>query len=110
MASASQSEHKFASVAASGSGNNTLIAAAGAGKKIRVLAMVLVATTAVTVKLQSAAGGTDITGAMPLGATGVLVLPYNPGGWCETAANALLNLVLGSAVAVAGAITYVEVG
>lgn len=103
-----QSDVQFVAVQAAVSGNNTLIAAV-AGRKIRVLAAVLVATTAVTAKFQSAAGGTDISGAMPLGANGTLVLPLNTAGWFETASGALLNLVLGGAIAVAGSITYVLV-
>jgi threonine synthase len=97
---------KFVAIAASASGVNVLLAAV-AGKKIRVLSYVLVATTAVTAKFQN--GATDISGAMPLGATGVLVAPMNILGHFETAVNAALNLTLGSAVAVAGHLTYIEV-
>jgi hypothetical protein len=38
-----------------------------------------------------------------------LVLPENKGGWFETADNTLLNLELGGAVQVSGALTYIEV-
>jgi hypothetical protein len=38
---------------------------------------------------------------------GQLVLPYNPAGWCETAASALLNLELSAATAVGGVLGYV---
>jgi hypothetical protein len=38
-----------------------------------------------------------------------LVLPYNPLGWFETAAGALLNLELGGNVSVDGALVYQEV-
>lgn len=106
--SAVQSTPQHAAIAASSSGNNTVVAAV-TGRKVRVLAAVFVAAGAVTVKLQSGAGGTDLTGAMALAANGVLVLPFNPQGWCETAVAALLNLSLGGAVSVAGVITYVEV-
>lgn len=99
---------KFAAISASSSGNNTLIAAV-ASKKIRVLSYTLVCTTAVTAKLQSGASGTDLTGAMPFGANGGVSAPFNPLGHFETAVNTLLNLSLGSAVAVAGHICYVEV-
>lgn len=99
---------KFAAISASSSGNNTLVAAVTA-KKIRVLAYTIVTTTAVTVRFQSAAGGTALTGAMPSGATGVLVGNFNPVGHFETVAGELLNLSLGGAVAVAGHLVYVEV-
>lgn len=104
-----QSEAKFAAIAAATAGDNTLVAAVTA-KKIRVLAMVLVASGgANSTRLESGAGGTALTGVMDLAADGQLVLPYNPLGWCETAAGALLNLELSAATAVAGALTYVEV-
>jgi hypothetical protein len=99
---------KFAAISAAGSGNNTLVAAV-TGKKIRVIAMAVIATGAVNAKLQSGAGGTDITGLFYLAANGGFVLPYNPVGWCETAAAALLNLNLSGAVAVGGCLVYVEV-
>lgn len=96
---------KFAKISTSTSAD---IVALVASKKIRVLALSLMVTTAVTAKFQS--GGTsDLTGAYPLGVNGGIVLPFCPVGHFETAAGEKLNLVLGSGVAVAGAITYVEV-
>ena len=98
-------DYLYASISASSSGNNTLKAAVAA-KKIRVYAYVIVATTAVTAKFQSAAGGTDLTGAMPLGANGGVAAPFNPAGWFETVAGELLNLSLGGAVQVSGHFVY----
>jgi hypothetical protein len=40
---------------------------------------------------------------------GQLVLQYNPAGWCETAASALLNLELSAGTAVGGVLGYVTV-
>lgn len=87
------------------SGANELVAAV-AGAKYRVLAVAVVATTAVTVKFQSAS--TDITGTFPLGANGGIVLPFNEHGWFETAANEALNITLGSAVATGVQIQYIK--
>ena len=100
---------KFALVAAASSGDNTLVAAV-TGKKIRVLSGSLTMTgTAVTIRFESAAGGTALTGAMtPLQGT-TIALPFSPVGHFETAASALLNLELGGAQGVGGWITYVEV-
>lgn len=95
-------------MSASTNGNNTLVAAV-TGRKVRVLAAVLVAAGTVSPKFQSGAGGTDLTGAMPMVANGALVLPFNPEGWFETAAGALLNLALTAGVAVTGLLVYVEV-
>lgn len=99
---------KFAAIAASSSGNNTLIAAV-TGKKIRVLAYNIIANAAVNAKFQSAAGGTDLTGLKYFSANGGICAPFNPLGWFETASAALLNLSLSGAVAVGGELVYVEV-
>lgn len=104
-----QSVTQFAAIAAATGGDNTLVAGV-VGKKIRVLSLVLVASGgANSVRLESAAGGTALTGVMDLGADGQLILPYNPAGWCETAAAALLNLELSAATAVGGTLGYVLV-
>jgi hypothetical protein len=99
---------KYAIIDAAGSGNNTLVAAV-TGKKIRVLAFVMVGAGIVNVAFQSGAGGTALSGAMPLIANSVVFGSYNPLGWFETAAAALLNLNLSAAIGVRGMLTYVEV-
>ena len=87
------------------SGDNTIVAA-DATRKIRVLALFLVAAAAVTARFEGGAAGTALTGQMVLIASTPLVLPLNPLGWFETAANTLLNLELSGAVSVDGAMTY----
>ncbi|MBX4189784.1 hypothetical protein KW791_00580 [Candidatus Parcubacteria bacterium] len=99
---------KFATIAASSSGNNTIVSAVST-KKIRVIQMDLMADGDVNVKFQSGAGGTDITGLSYLTLNTGLVRGYSPIGWFETAASNLLNLNLSDAVAVGGSLTYVEV-
>lgn len=89
------------------SGDNTIVAAPGAGKKIRVIGFFLVAGGAVTARFESGASGTALTGQMSLAANGGVVSAYNPGGcFADCAANTLLNLELGGAVSVDGALTY----
>ena len=103
-----QSVPQYAVVAASAS-DNTLVAAV-TSKKIRVIAAVFVASGgANSLRLESDTGGTALTGVMDVGDNLQLVLPYNPAGWCETAAGKLLNLELGAATSVAGLLTYVTV-
>lgn len=100
---------KYAKIAASASGNNTLIAAV-TGKKIRVLAYNFMGAGAVNAKFQDGAGGTDLTGLKYIAAAGGgICAPFNPVGWFETTAATLLNLNLSGAVGVGGEITYVEV-
>lgn len=100
---------KFAAIDAASSGNNTIVAAV-TGKKIRVLACFLIMTgTAVTIRFESGADGTALTGQMTPSQGGGFVLPFNPVGWFETAASTLLNLELGGAQSVDGSVTYVEV-
>jgi hypothetical protein len=92
-----------------GSGDNTLVAAV-TGKKIRVLQCMLVMTgTAVTIRFESGAGGTALTGQMQPSQGGGFVLPFSPVGWFETAASTLLNLELGGAQSADGVLAYVEV-
>ncbi len=102
------SETKYAVIDHAGSGDNTVVVAV-TGKKIRVLALFLVTGAAVTVRFESGAGGTALTGQMVLAVNSVLAVPFNPEGWFETAAGALLNLELSAAVSVDGALAYQEV-
>lgn len=99
---------KYAIIDAAGSGDNTLLAAV-TSKKIRVLSAFLVAAGTVNVRFESGAGGTALTGQMNLVANTGFVLPYNPGGWFETASNTLLNLELSAAISVDGSFSYIEV-
>lgn len=99
---------KFAVISAASSGDNTLVAAV-ASKKIRVLSYSLVANGTVTVRFESGAGGTALSGQMDFVANTGISVPFSPVGHFETAANTLLNLELSGAVEVAGHLTYIEV-
>jgi len=99
---------KYAAIDHATSGDNTLVVAV-TGKKIRVLSCWLVSAGAVTTRFESAAGGTALSGQITLTAGTGFVLPYNEGGWFETAASVLLNLELSGAVSVDGSLSYVEV-
>lgn len=99
---------KFAIIDAATSGDNTLVAAV-TGKKIRVLALYIVAAGAVNTRFESGASGTALSGQMNLTTNSGFTLPYNPVGWFQTAASALLNLELSGAVSVDGGLVYVEV-
>ncbi len=102
------SELQYASIDAAASGDNTLVAAVS-GKRIRVLSLFLVASGAVTVAFESGASGTALTGDMNVGANGNVTMPFNPEGWFQTVAGALLNMELGGATSVDGCLTYVLV-
>lgn len=99
---------QYAKIDAATSGDNTLVAAV-TGKKIRVLSLFLVSAGTVDTRFESGASGTALTGQMSLVANTGYVLPYNPMGWFESAASALLNLELSAAISVDGCLTYVEV-
>lgn len=100
---------KYAVIDDASSGDNELVAAVS-GKKIRVLSVFAVAANTVTVRFESGAGGTALTGQMVLtNPSDGFVLPFNPGGWFETAAGAALNLELSGAVSVDGCLSYIEV-
>lgn len=100
---------KRAAIDGATNGDNTLVAAV-AGKKIRVLALFAIMTgTSVTIRFESGAGGTALTGQMTPTQGGGFVLPYCPVGWFETTAGALLNMELGGAQSVDGVLVYTEV-
>lgn len=100
---------QFAVISGSTSGDNTLITAV-VGKKFRVLSLFLVSAGTTTVRFESGAGGTALTGAMSLIANTGVVLPYNQAGWFQTTTtNQLLNMELNAAVQVSGSLTYIEV-
>lgn len=88
--------------------DNTIVAAV-AGKRIRVVSYFLVNTTAQTIRFESAAGGTALTGQMALANNGVLEAPFNPMGHFQTVKGELLNLELSGATSVDGHLTYIEV-
>lgn len=99
---------KYASIAVSSSGNNSVIAAVS-GKRFRVLGWYLTANAAVNAKFQS--NSVDATGLMYNAAQGDgLVAPFSQAGWFETlTANQALNLNLSGAVAVGGIVIYAEI-
>lgn len=94
-----------AKIDAASSGDNTLLAAV-TGRKIRVHALFLVSAGTVTVRFESGASGTALTGQMNMVANSGFVLPFNPAGWFETAPATLLNLELSDGVSVDGSFTY----
>lgn len=101
-------EVKRAVIAASTLGDNTLVAAVS-GSRICVVSCVLVASGGLnTVRFESGASGTALTGQMDIVDNGQLVLDFNPTGWFETAKGTLLNLELSAATAVAGVLSYIE--
>lgn len=100
---------KFAKIDAASNGDNTIVAAV-TGKKIRVVALIAVMTgTAVTLRFESGASGTALTGQMQPSQGGGFVLPFNPAGWFETAEAELLNLELSGGQSVDGCLTYLEI-
>jgi hypothetical protein len=99
---------KRAVINAATSGNNELVAAV-VGKKIRVLSFFYLAAGTVSVRFESAADGTALTGQMEHTAQTGIMAPRNRDGWFETVAGQALNLELSAAISVDGALSYVEV-
>jgi hypothetical protein len=91
------------------SGDNTLVAAV-ANRRIRVYNFVLVSAGAVAASFEDGAGGTELTGDMPLN-DGTVVNPgFDPHGHFETSLGTLLNLELSGSVAVDGYLCYALIG
>ena len=99
---------KFAAISVSSAGDNTLVTAV-ASKKIRVLQVTLIAAAANTVRFESGAGGSALTGQMQIAANGGFEASFCPIGLFETAVNTLLNLELSAGTSVDGWLVYVEV-
>jgi len=99
---------KYAAVSASTSGNNTLVSAV-ASKKILVLGIVMIADGDVNATLEDGAGGTALSGALPLTSNSGFSAAFSEVGWCKTSTNTLLNLALDGAVQVSGFLTYTEI-
>lgn len=98
---------KFAAIAASTSGNNTIVSAVS-GKKIRVLGYRFSANGTVAAKWRSSTAG-DISGLSYLVQYASAGAAFSPVGHFETAVGETLQLNLDGAVAVGGHVTYVEV-
>jgi hypothetical protein len=100
------SEVQRAAISADQLGVNELVAGV-ADQRIRVLALVLVASGgANTVTLSNPAA--TLIAAVDIANNGQLVLPYNRAGWCQTTVpGEPLNLGLSDAALVAGMLTYV---
>lgn len=97
-----------AAVSASSSGENTLVSGTGS-QTIRVFKLVLVASSAVSVTLKDAAGGTSLTGAIPLTANGAMVLESNDGEpLFVSASSGAFIMSLSAAVQVSGYIQYTK--
>ena len=90
------------------SGDNTIVAAV-TGKIIRVYQVIVVSSGTVTVRWESGAGGTALTGQMTLAANTGFSSGWCPMGHFETAASTLLNLELSGAVSVDGWLIYAEI-
>ena len=108
LAGGTQAQVKYAKIDAATSGDNTIVAAVG-NKKIRVLSLFYMASGTVNARWESGASGTALTGQVEHTAQTGVVLPFSEDGWFETAAGALLNLELSTAISVDGALTYIEV-
>lgn len=96
---------KFAEIDENSTGSQEIVAAV-TGKKIRVVSFFLVVSDAQTLTWQSSSTG--LTGAMAFAANGGMATGSEMGLF-ETQEGEALNLLLGSAVQVSGAVSYVEV-
>ena len=97
---------QFATVSLATSGT---IVAAVAGKRVRVLAYLIVCTSANAVTWQTSTGNVPLSGSMSFGASGGVSAPFSQVGHFQTIAGDGLVLALGSAAQVSGHLTYVMV-
>lgn len=88
--------------------NGAILVSGIANRKIRVLNGLLMAPTAVTIQLKSN-NNSDVTGPLPLGATGGFQIPQADIGDFETLTGQNLTISLSTAVQIGGWLTYVIV-
>lgn len=101
----------FRAVVNTGTAADHSLVAAVTGGRIRVVALAVTAAgTAPAIRFESGAGGTALTGVMLPTSGSVVVLPYNPTGWFETASGAALSMeVGGTSPSIQGVVEYVLV-
>ena len=90
------------------SGDNTIVAAVP-GKKIVVLQLLLISAGTMTVRFESGASGTALTGQMSVQDSTGFRLEFSPIGHFETSVGTLLNLELSAATSADGYLKYIEV-
>jgi hypothetical protein len=101
---------KYGSILQANTGD---VIAGVAGYRIRVLAMFLSVSGAMSLQFFSGSSGTspasDLTGHVPLATNGSMVLPFNEMGWFQTALGDALHLAQSTPGSLGGSITYVLV-
>ena len=102
------SQIKRAVITSAGAGDVQAVAAV-TGKKIRLISYYIRQSAAGTVRWESAAGGTALSGVMVTTTADLVLSDYSPYGLVETAAGEALSIEAGTA-AVMGYCTYQETG
>jgi len=95
-------------VVAKATADSTAIVALVTSRSIRILAFNLITAGDAVATLEDE-DGVDLIGPLTLPAYGGIVLPFNGGGWNQTASGKALHLLLDAAVQVGGSITYQEI-
>ena len=80
-----------------------------AGRKIVVLSTWFVVSSACNVKFQTSTGSIDISGFGYCIANGGVVLPFNAGGWFQTAIGDSLLINLSAGVPIGGSLSFILV-
>ena len=102
---ASSGTYRTVLINAANSGNNEIVAAI-AGTSIRVVSLFFVVAALAVCTFND--GTNNLTGAMSYGQYGGISMPFNQIGWFTGGAGRPLNLNLGGAYQVSGALTYME--
>lgn len=99
---------KHAVIDHAASGDNTIVAAV-AGKSIHVLSCTLISAGDMTIRFESGASGTALTGQMTVTSASGFKADHNPAGHFWTAKGELLNLELSAGTSADGWLNYIEV-
>jgi hypothetical protein len=78
-----------------------------AGKRIVLISASVIVSANVTLQWQTSSLVAEISGPQAISPTGGYILPFNAGGWLETAFNDSLMLNLSPNVQIGGMVSYV---
>jgi hypothetical protein len=79
-------------------------------RQINLISASIIVSAAVTLTWQTSTGSVNLSGPQAISPTGGYILPFNAGGWLQTALGDSLILNISPNTAIGGMISYVLIG
>jgi hypothetical protein len=76
-------------------------------QQINLISASIIVSASTTLTWQSSTGSVGLSGPQSISPTGGYILPFNAGGWLQTAINDSLVLAIAPSVSIGGMISYV---